>query len=206
MILCTTDLIACHVTLILINFIVEYFRMHKIWKYPVFSLVGVDAKAIEIPYKGKQMSMIIILPNEYDGLTNLEKVICNFDPTTGFVLEKETEIEIGLPKFRLESTHDLRGPLKQLGLQSLFDERTDFSSISRCKDVFVSNIIQKVFIEVKEQVSEVSSSSIPSMSREAHQPKERPRFICDHPFLFAIKENLTGTVVFSGKVVQPHFN
>ena len=182
------------------------FRMHKIWKYPVFSLVGVDAKAIEIPYKGKQMSMLIILPNENDGLVKLEKDMDNFDPTTGFVLEKEADIEIGLPKFRLESTHDLGGPLKQLGLQSLFDGRADFSSISRCKDAFVSNIIQKVFIEVKEEVSEVLPRSIPAMSRGVNQPTERPKFICDHPFLFAIKENLTGIVVFSGKVVQPDFN
>ena len=87
------------------------------------------------------MSMIIILPNDYDGLANLEKDIENFDPTTGFVLEKETDIEIGLPKFRLESTHDLSRPLRELGLQQLFKRKTDLSGISRCKDTFVSNII-----------------------------------------------------------------
>ena len=99
--------------------------------------------------------MIIILPNDYDGLANLEKDIENFDPTTGFVLEKETDIEIGLPKFRLESTHDLSRPLRELGLQQLFKRKTDLSGISRCKDTFVSNIIQKVFIEVKEDISDV---------------------------------------------------
>lgn len=175
--------------------------MHKRWHYPVYSLVGVDAKAIEIPYKGKQMSMIIILPNEYDGLSNVEKQIEKFDPTSGFVLENETDVEIGIPKFKLESIHDLRGPLKQLGLQELFDTSNDLSGMSRCKNAFVSNIIQKVFIEVKEEVSDLS----PYRGRGIQHSSEISKFICDHPFLFAIKENVTGIVIFSGKIVEPQF-
>ena len=175
--------------------------MHKRWHYPVYSLVGVDAKAIEIPYKGKQMSMIIILPNEYDGLGNVEKQIEKFDPTSGFVLEKEIDVEIGIPKFKLESIHDLRGPLKQLGLQELFDTSNDLSGMSRCKNAFVSNIIQKVFIEVKEEVSDLS----PYRGRGIQHSSEISKFICDHPFLFAIKENVTGIVIFSGKIVEPQF-
>ena len=179
--------------------------MHKRWNYPVYSLVGVHAKAIEIPYKGKQMSMIIILPNEYDGLSNVEKQIEKFDPTSGFVLENETDVEIGIPKFKLESIHDLRGPLKQLDIQELFDRNNDLSGMSRCKNAFVSNIIQKVFIEVKEEVSDLSPSRAPALLKGIHHSSEISKFICDHPFLFAIKENVTGIVIFSGKIVEPQF-
>jgi len=105
----------------------------------------------------------------------------------------------------LESTHDLSKPLRELGLQQLFNKKTDLSGISRCKDTFISNIVQKVSLEIKEDICDASPSRAPAMIRGENLSKEIPKFICDHPFLFAIKENLTGVVIFSGKVVQPQF-
>jgi len=184
---------------------VEVDMMHNISKYAIFSLMGLDAKAIEIPYRGKKMSMIIVLPNQKDGLVKLETDLENFDTATGFNFEREVQVEVAIPKFKIESMHDLNEPLKKFGLQRIFASGGNFSGLTRYKDIFISNVIQKVFIEVKEEVAETGIPTLPSMASCSFPSIERPKFICDHPFLFGIKENLTGIVIFSGKVIQPHF-
>ena len=179
--------------------------MHKVSKYAIFSLMGLDAQAIEIPYRGKRMSMIIVLPNEKDGLAKLETDIEHFDPATGFIFQREMQVDVAIPKFKIESIHNLNEPLKEFGLQRIFNGGESFCGLTRYKDLFISNVIQKVFIEVKEEVAETSIPTIPAISRGSFSSIERPKFICDHPFLFGIKENLTGIVIFSGKVIRPHF-
>ena len=177
--------------------------MHKTSKYALCSPNGLDAQAIEMPYKGKRMSMIFILPNKKDGLSKLEADLNKFDSTTGFEFSREVEVKVAIPKFKIESTHELNEPLQKLGLRHMFDGgKADLSGITGLRDLFVSKVIQKAFIEVNEEGAEAAAATGAVVMMKS-MPIGKPTFICDHPFLFMIKDNLTGLVLFSGKVNHP---
>ena len=177
--------------------------MHKTAKYSICSPKGLNAQAIEMPYKGKRMSMIFILPNQKDGLPQVEADLHKFDSTAGFDFGREIEVEVSIPKFKVESKHELNEPLKKLGLQHMFDSReADFSGITGHRDLFVSTVLQKAFIEVNEEGAEAAAATGAIMMLKS-MPMRKPTFTCDHPFLFMIKDNLTGLVLFSGKVIHP---
>ena len=179
--------------------------MHKTSDYAFTSLIGVDAQAIEIPYKGRRVSMIIILPNKVDGLAKLESQYSTLD--LEFSNEKisdweEVKIEIAIPKFKIESEHDLNPALKELGMKHMFSgQEADFSGITEEKDLYVSNVLQKAFIEVNEEGAEAAAATAAILkTRTIAVPK---KFISDRPFLFIIKDKLTGVVLFSGKITNP---
>ena len=88
-------------------------------------LPEIDAQALEMPYKGDRLSMILVLPNE--NLAKTESLLANFD-LGSIQFKRPAKVEVTLPKFKIESTHDLNDPLKKLGLTDMFDETlADFS-------------------------------------------------------------------------------
>ena len=181
--------------------------MHKKAKYSICAVEGkgydADAVAIEVPYKDRRLSMIFILPNKKDGLPKLEE---NYEKLqfTGMdgMRWNERTVDVAIPKFKAESTHDLEQPLKSLGLEHMFDpNKADFSGITGHKDLVVSKVIQKAFIEVNEEGSEAAAAT--SVLMLTKSIVRDPQFICDHPFLFLIRDNYTGVIMFSGKVTDP---
>jgi len=190
--------------------VVNVDMMHKQGKYNYAELKKLDAKRLVMPYAGKRLSMVLILPNEKDGLMKLEEKLRSVDlfelvnpsPRT----EYSKNVSLSLPKFKIESTHDLKDPLKRIGVQHMFDRnRADFSGMSGANDLYVDFIIQKAFIEVNEEGSEAAAATALGMlPRSApRNPESTPEFICDHPFLFMIKDHLTGVILFSGKITNP---
>lgn len=88
-------------------------------------LPEIDATALELPYKGDRLAMILVLPNE--NLAKTESMLADFD-LGSIQFKRPTKFEVTLPKFKIESTHDLNEPLKKLGLTDMFDETVaDFS-------------------------------------------------------------------------------
>ena len=145
--------------------------------------------------------MIFILPNTKDGLAKLEADMRTFDVATGFEFDQPVEVEVAVPKFKIESQHELNEPLQNMGLTHMFDPgKADFSGIAGHTDLFISKVIQKAFIEVNEEGAEAAAASAGIMMFRS-LPDER--FICDHPFLFVIRDNLTGLIIFSGRVLNP---
>ena len=179
--------------------------MHKTAKYAICNLNGLDAQALEMPYKGKRLSMIFVLPRTKDGLTKLESDMSKFDVTTGFEFNRAVEVQVSIPKFKIDSQHELNDPLRNIGLTHMFDAReADFSGITGHPDLFVSKVIQKAFVEVNEEGAEAAAATAGIMMlRAAPGAFSKPTFICDHPFLFMIRDNLTGLILFSGRVLNP---
>ena len=88
-------------------------------------------------------------------------------------------------------------------MTQMFDETADFSSITGKKDLCVSDVIQKVFIEVNEKGSEAAAATAVMQSKGISMSIPKPKFVVDHPFLFFIKDKLTNMVLFMGRVVDP---
>ena len=110
--------------------------------------------------------------------------------------------QVTLPKFRIETSMELVTTLKELGIKDLFDPaKADLSGFTGSKGMFASALVQKAFIEVNEEGTEAAAATgMVVSSRSLSMP---PSFICDHPFVFFIKDAETGLILFTGRVTDP---
>ncbi|WP_367360248.1 serpin family protein [Syntrophus sp. (in: bacteria)] len=166
-----------------------------------------DFQAASIPYEGNTLSMVVLLPAEADGLGRLERRL------TGENLEQwleeldaspAGETELYLPKFKLETGYDLVPPCKALGMKDAFDAsgRADFRGMGwRKGELWISQIKHRAFVEVNEEGTEAAAATAVAMVTKAI--RESPVFRADHPFLFLIRDNRTGTILFLGRIVNP---
>ncbi|XP_052066220.1 serpin B6-like [Mytilus californianus] len=163
-----------------------------------------DCKCLQLPYKGDTLSMMIILPNKKMGLTVLESnlTVSTLQKAIDSTYKQETNISI--PKFKIEATFDLTKVLPKLGITKIFDTKADFGGIYQDggKDVYVSDAIHKAFVEVNEEGTEAAAATALVMTRMM-MPLPPFEFKADHPFLFLIRENESGTILFIGRYSKP---
>ncbi|XP_006993755.1 serpin B4 [Peromyscus maniculatus bairdii] len=167
-------------------------------------LEDVQAKIVEIPYKSKELSMFILLPDEIDGLKELE------DKLTADKLIEWTspqnmdmiELYLSLPRFRVEQKYDLPDPLKHMGMVDAFNtQKADFSGMSSKEGLVVSKVLHKSFVEVTEEGTEAAAATGVEVALTSALISED--FSCDHPFLFFIKQNKTNSILFFGRMSSP---
>ncbi|OQV15583.1 Leukocyte elastase inhibitor C [Hypsibius exemplaris] len=162
---------------------------------PPFQMLG-------IPYKGHEMSMLIFLPREKDGLKDFEKAL------TVEALEAihgnggSRKARVWLPRFKLEESYDLVTILEKTGIRKLFSGQADLSGISET-GLSVSGAVHKAFVEVNEKGTEAAAATAMMMTRMAMTYEEPPvEFRADRPFLFAIRHETTGLITFLGRVAR----
>ncbi|KAM6953367.1 leukocyte elastase inhibitor-like [Aplochiton taeniatus] len=183
--------------------------MYQKSKFPLTFIPEAKCQILELPYKGKDLSMLIMLPNEMEdsttGLEKLEKELTytNFVEWTGPDRMHRVEVEVGLPRFKMEETYDLKEVLTRMGMVDAFDNaRCDFSGMSPVKDLFLSKVVHKAFVEVNEEGTEAAAATAAIMMC-CSMPISPPTFIADHPFLFFIRHNPTQSILFAGRYCSP---
>lgn len=163
---------------------------------------GKGFKALEMPYAGHDLSMIILLPNAKNGLATLEKTL-EADLLTGLEFNQQ-ELMVQLPKFKFDWKHDLADMLSTMGAKLAFSDKADFSGLDGSKNLYISQVIHQAFIEMNEAGTEAAAATAVMMMFGGVGPATDPlSFTADHPFLFLIRENSTGTILFIGRVVDP---
>jgi serpin B len=159
-------------------------------------------KAVEIPYLKGKMSMLVILPKDNKDFDVLKKDI-NLDLynkiNTGLVSKK---VKLYLPKFKTTSEFELSEMLKQMGMPEAFTDQADFSGMTGKKDLKISKVIHKAFVEVNEAGTEAAAATAVVM-RIKSMPMKQPEFRADHPFMFIIKENTNNSILFAGNIYNP---
>ena len=158
---------------------------------------------VELPYKNGKFSMFLILPAE--GTTVNELVEGLDSETWGHWMEGFSETEdftVTMPKFKFEYRRSLADDLKAMGLEIAFTDRADFSGISR-EHLQISDVIHKTYIDVNEEGTEAAAVTAIMFETTAIGPPDRIRL--DRPFLFAITENSSRSILFMGKVSQPEY-
>jgi len=173
-------------------------------KFKWAKLDSFQSHMVELPYKGDRIVMQIVLPIERAGLANLEDQLKNQDIQKDFEKESyETKLNLQIPKFKLEKRLPLTDVLTELGMKDMFLQgKADFSGVDGTKMLYVSEIVQKAFIEVNEEGSEAAAATgAVLMSRSMPLPPEP--FHADHPFVFFIRDTKTGMLLFQGRVVNP---
>ena len=171
---------------------------------PYAVLDNIDSTIVELPYKGDRIVMQIVLPNEKSGLLGLEEKIDSVDIADIFKQhQRNTKVRVKMPKFKLSSSADLSDPLQAMGMARMFDAKVaDFSGIDGTKTLFVDFVKQEVAIEVNEEGSEAAAATgMGMMMRSMPLPPEQ--FTVDHPFLFYIRDKLTGMLLFQGRIANP---
>merc|ERR1711862_45612 len=163
-----------------------------------------QSKMVELPYKGDRIVMQIVLPNEKTGLALLESKMSEGDISKMFEEKKRnTKLLVKMPKFKISQEAELSENLKNMGMSDMFEAGTaDFSGIDGTRNLYVAFVKQKVFIEVNEEGSEAAAASgMGMMMRSMPLPPEE--FTVDHPFIFFIRDKLTGMLVFQGRISDP---
>ncbi len=163
-----------------------------------------DLQVLDLPYAGNALSMAILLPAKADGLAALEAQLTVAKLDGWLKALRNREVNVVLPKFKTTAEFSLGATLQSLGMRDAFAAgQADFSGMTGKKDLFISAVVHKAFVEVNEEGTEAAAATGVGMALTAAMPQEPPVFRADHPFLFLIRDNQTGSILFLGRVVDP---
>ncbi len=162
-------------------------------------LKGDGFQAVELPYVGKSLSMVVFLPDAVDGLGDFERTLTAGNLAAWLTTLREREsVRLSLPKFTMTIRYgDMEKTLAAMGLPL----SGDFSGINGKRDLFISKVVHKAFVAVDEEGTEAAAATGVVMERG---PAPAPVvFNADHPFFFLIRDRKTGSILFMGRVVNP---
>ena len=181
--------------------------MHREGEMQTGDLPELDARVLELPYKGWDLSTFIILPNKLDGLSELESRLESSNMLDNLAnCTRMAKLQISIPKFKIESDLNLEEHLQALGMTDLFKYgKADLSGIDGGRELYISTAIQKGIVEVNEEGSEAAAATFVSVKMGSqHAPiRQVPTFVADHPFIFVIRDNRTGLSLFIGRLSNP---
>jgi serpin B len=161
-----------------------------------------DFSMIELPYEGGHASMIVILPDEADGLPEIEQWLTDESLDAHIAGMHETEIDdLALPRFEMTDEFMLGKALSRMGMPTAFSTSADFSGINGKKDLFISAVVHKAFVKVNEEGTEAAAATAVVIGIEC--VKMPVNFRADHPFLFLIRDTASGTILFMGRMSDP---
>jgi serpin B len=179
--------------------------MHKNGKFKLMHIFfnrSFAFQAIELPYIGDELSMVIFLPVNVDGLGELEDAL-TADNLKKWLdsLNTESECIVYLPKFKITSKFRLEKVLAAMGMADAFSDLADFTGMKRMVDSlrpWISFVIHKAFVDVTEAGTEAAAATAVGIAESTSV-----FFIADHPFLFLIRDVRSNSILFLGRVTNP---
>ncbi|XP_043364336.1 serpin B3-like isoform X2 [Dermochelys coriacea] len=178
--------------------------MYNMGEYRIATIEENDCQVLELPYKGDDLSMYILLPKDYTGLTQLEKEL-TYDKLTTWISPdhlKEDEVEVSLPWFKIEKSAQLNKYLEALGMTDVFHPGvSDLSGMVKTGGLFVNQIVHKAYVEVNEEGTVAAAAT--GIGISATSVRIPLQFVAVHPFLFFIRHQKTKCILFYGRVSSP---
>jgi serpin B len=159
-------------------------------------------QALELQYEGDGLSMVVLLPKEKDGLTELEQSLSAKALAEWLGGLKKQEVVVTLPRFRVTAEFTLNEILKAMGMADAFSPTVaDFSGMTGKRELAISSVVHKAFVDVNEEGTEAAAATAVVMYfGDVAMP---PVFRADHPFLFLIRDNESGSILGLGRLVNP---
>ena len=169
-------------------------------------LQGVGYQAVDLPYLDRQMAMLIILPedgNFEEFESGLNAALFNETVDT----MSSTTVSLTMPKFEYEFDLPLNNALTEMGMVDAFDEaKANFSAMANLgaarENLFISDVLHKAFIKVDENGTEAAAATLGMISATS-MPVEIIELELNRPFLFAIYDKQTNTILFIGRMMNP---
>jgi serpin B len=163
-----------------------------------------NCRAIELPYSDGLSSMLIILPD--GGLAEFEEALDREKLDAIVSGLASTNVSLEMPRFEFTCDYGLNDPLLALGMTDAFGDRADFSGMTGTRDLFISAVLHKAFVKVDETGTEAAAATAVIMDLMCYAPgdiEEPIPLVLDRPFLFFVKDDVTGTILFMGRVADP---
>ncbi|MBN2187622.1 MAG: serpin family protein, partial [Dehalococcoidia bacterium] len=162
---------------------------------------GDGYQAVELPYDGRELSMVILLPeagqfNDFEDSLDVRQV-------EAIVKDLESgRVALTMPKFEFESSFGLKESLAAMGMPVAFSGGADFSGMTGNRDLFIADVVHKAFVSVDEAGTEAAAATAVIMQLTA-MPEEPVEVTIDRPFIFLIRDIETGAILFVGRVANP---
>ena len=156
---------------------------------------GTDFHAVELPYGGRAFAMTVLVPDEVDGAPDLVERLDRDawdEVKEGLSVQR---VDLALPRFEVEWEGELNDPLEALGMEGAFTPAADFSRMFEDSSPWIDEVKQKSFVRVDEEGTEAAAATKVVMVDSAP-----PQVHADRPFVFALRERLSGTILFLGVV------
>ena len=167
---------------------------------------GDELSALEMTYAHNAFSMIVLLPDQADGLPALEQSL-SADKLGRWLsavdAARPREVRVSFPKFKLTREVDLTKVLPGMGMPLAFSSQADYSGMNDGKEsLTIGGAFHKAFVDVNEEGTEAAAATAIGIRATAMIRSES--FTADHPFLFIIRDNRSGSILFMGRVANPH--
>ena len=179
---------------------------HLMRQTDYFGYAETDAlQALEMPYKGRALAMVVLLPKERYGVQGLERSLTSGALDRMLKRIGHKKVRVFLPRFRIEDQFNLTGTLQTMGMTDAFGAAADFSGMTT-EGVFISAVIHKAFVDTNEKGTEAAAATAVMMVGSAAPgppPPPPPVFRADHPFVFLIRDVRSGAILFMGRVENP---
>ncbi len=164
---------------------------------------GDGFQALEMAYKDRQLSMVVLLPEKGVSLKKFEERL-NSDVVAKWLRElKETKVDVYFPKFKKDTPmYQLDSALKAIGMTNAFSKEADFSGMSTTGGLYISAVVHKAFVDVNEEGTEAAAATGIGVKSASIRPRKTV-FRADRPFVFFIRHKPTNTILFQGRFTKP---
>jgi serpin B len=163
-------------------------------------------QVLQMPYEsdsGKQLSMLVLLPKDGNLATLEQSLDANTLPELQQNLTKQ-QVMVYFPKFTMETKYSLPRTLSAMGMPTAFTGSADFSGMDGTGSLYIADVIHQAFVDVNEEGTEAAAATaVIIMKSSAPAEEQVPVFRADHPFIFIIRDDETGLILFMGRVEHP---
>jgi serpin B len=163
-------------------------------------------QAVELSYAGGELSLVVLLPRKIDGCGQLEGQLSAVFLARCLTQMKSQQVELFLPRFKMESNFKLGDTLGKMGMSDAFGPKANFSGMDGTQNLFISDVFHKAWVEVNEEGTEAAAATIVAVAASAmpmKPPPPPPVFRADHPFIFCIRDTRFGSLLFLGRLADP---
>ncbi len=160
-------------------------------------------QALQLPYRGGRLAMVVVVPRAVDGLADIEAGMNAQRWSELLAAGKRREVQVYLPKFVVHDRLALNDTLKALGLRDAFvPQAADFSRMDGTRELFIQAVVHKAMVDVNERGTEAAAATGISVGVTSLGPPPAV-FRADRPFLFGIVDRQTGVLLFVGRFSRP---
>ncbi|MBI3468343.1 MAG: serpin family protein [Planctomycetes bacterium] len=160
-------------------------------------------QVLELPYKGHEVVMLILLPKQVDGLADVEQQLTADNVRRWTLGLRDHDVRVFLPRFALTAAVQLTDLLISMGMPLAFSDQADFSGMSTSHELMITDVVHQALVDVNEEGTEAAAATWAAAAETSAAVSEPTIFRADHPFVFLIRDQRTGAILFLGRLIDP---
>ena len=167
------------------------------------TFTGEGYQGVAIPYDGNELEMVIIMP-QAGKFEQIEKGLTDQWLSDQLAQREFHQVELHMPKFKVESDFSLVKSLSALGMPQAFSDQADFSGMDGRRDLYIGEVVHKAYVSVNEAGTEAAAATAVIMELTAAMPETVTIIHLDHPFIYFVRDIQNGSILFAGRLVNPN--